>query len=118
MIVFVDIKGNNFSIQIFMVSLLVRQKWSPKTEHFLHFICLFLSGKIILWTTLTRKTRTVSAQELLHFGLISLHRPQQRWQFHVVFIHRKMQARATGPGAEQQAHHALFSKMFTADVKF
>lgn len=62
--------------------------------------------------------RIISAQELLHFGLINLHQPQQRRQFHAIIIHHDTQARATSAGAEQQTHHALFSKMFTANVKF
>jgi len=42
----------------------------------------------------------------------------QRQRFHAGVMHRNTQARALSLGAEQQTHHALFSKMFTANMKF
>lgn len=75
-------------------------------------------GKCFYSQKSVKLRRKISAQELLHLGRINLHQPQRRWQFHAIITRQDTRARATGLGAEQQTHHALFSKIFTANVKF
>lgn len=121
-------KMNNFSIQIPMVPPVSETIKLSKTPlgfgfgGFFGWLVVFFWGGLgflgffLDWSV--KLKRIISAQELLHLGLISLHQPQQRQQFHAIIIHHNMQAQAACPGAEQQTHHALFSKMFTANVKF
>lgn len=117
---FVGIKWNNFSIQISMVppvseTMKICRNWTFYSFSLDYFL---LSRQKCLLARSVKRRRILWAQELLHFGELDLPQPRQRWWFHAIITPHATRAWAPSPGAEQQTHHALFSKTFSANVKF